>query len=213
MERWAQATALAVLVRNRHSVTSVNWNAFCISLVKTQTHRSLKRIGLTQRDDNDGRQSHAIAVVPRTARTGTTMKLFKHLLVPLDFTRKNNAALRVALNLARQNSARVTLLHVIETIDYAVDEEIAEFYETLKTRAEANLADCAERFKEAKVPVTQKIVMGKTARGIVSYALRRGIDLVVLSSHKVKLNQAPKGWATLSYQVSLLCQCPVMLVK
>jgi nucleotide-binding universal stress UspA family protein len=139
--------------------------------------------------------------------------LFKHVLVPLDFTPKNAAALRVALDLAKQNQARVTLLHVIETIEYAEDEEIASFYENLKKRARAKFSACAERFKKAHVPVSEKIVMGKTARGIVSYSLRNGIDLVVLSSHKVRLTEAPKGWATLSYQVSILCQCPVMLVK
>ena len=139
--------------------------------------------------------------------------MFGSILVPLDFTRKNAAALRIALNLAKQNGSRVTLMHVIETIEYADDEEIAAFYETLKERARKRLSTCAERFKKAKVPVSCKIVMGNTGRGIVSYAMRNAIDLVVLSSHKVKLNQSPKGWATMSYQVSILCQCPVMLVK
>lgn len=139
--------------------------------------------------------------------------LFKHLLVPLDFTPKNAAALRVALDLAMQNQARVTLVHVIETIEYADDEEIAVFYENLKKRARAKLESCAAKFKEANVPVAEKVVIGKTARGIVSYAMRKAVDLVVLSSHKIDLNQAPEGWATLSYQVSILCQCPVMLVK
>jgi len=139
--------------------------------------------------------------------------LFKHVLVPLDFTDKNNSALRIAVQLAQQNHARVTLLHVIETIQYAEDEEVAAFYEKLKTRARANLALCAERFENGKTPVSTKIVMGDTARGIISYAMTKDIDLVVLSSHKVRLNETPRGWATMSYQVSILCQCPVMLVK
>ncbi|QEG35615.1 universal stress protein [Bythopirellula goksoeyrii] len=139
--------------------------------------------------------------------------LFNHLLVPLDFTPKNAAALRVALDMAKQNNARVTLMHVVETIDYADDEEIAAFYETLKKRARAKLESYAESFHDAKLSVAVKIVMGKTSRGIVSYAMQKDIDLVILSSHKVKLDEAPKGWATLSYQVSILCQCPVLLVK
>ena len=139
--------------------------------------------------------------------------MFNHILVPLDFTRKNGVALGVALTLAKQNEARVTLMHVIETIEYADDSSIAMFYENLKKRARGKMSKCVARFEKANIPVTQKIVMGKTARGIVSYAMRKNVDLVVLSSHKVKLNEAPKGWATLSYQVSILCQCPVMLVK
>ena len=139
--------------------------------------------------------------------------LFNHILVPLNFTEKNNAALHYAECLAKQHQARVTLLHVIETIEYAEDEEIAEFYEKLKVRARAKLANCAVKFEAAKIPVAKKIVMGNTARGIVSYAMGKQIDLVLLSSHKVNLNEAPKGWGTLSHQVSILCQCPVMLVK
>lgn len=139
--------------------------------------------------------------------------LFGHILVPLDFTDKNNAALRVALKLAQQNESRVTLLHAIETIDYADDEEIAAFYEKLKKHARAKLQNFAKPFQEAKVQTAEKIVLGKIGRGIVSYSLQHDIDLIVLSSHKVKLDPDPKGWATLSYQVSILSQCPVMLVK
>ena len=139
--------------------------------------------------------------------------LFHHILVPLDFTQKNNGAMKTALRLAKQNHSNVTLLHVIETIDYAEDEEIAEFYESMKKRARANLATCADRFHDAKVPVAEKIVLGKRGMGIVTYAMRKEVDLVVLSSHKIKLDEAPQGWATLSYQVSILCQCPVLLVK
>lgn len=139
--------------------------------------------------------------------------LFHQILVPLDFTQKNNAAMSFALKLAKQNQSKVTLLHVIETIDYAEDEEIAEFYESLKLRARANLATCAERFHEVKIPVAEKIVLGKRAHGIVSYAMRHSFDLIVLSSHRINLDEAAEGWATLSYQVSILCQCPVLLVK
>jgi nucleotide-binding universal stress UspA family protein len=41
----------------------------------------------------------------------------RHILVPLDFTAKNQAALEIARELASQNKASVTLLHVIETIE------------------------------------------------------------------------------------------------
>lgn len=140
--------------------------------------------------------------------------MFKKILLPLDFTVKNQAALRCVLRLAQQNHASVTLLHVIETIEYADDDsEMLLFYEKLKQRARANLATRAESFEQAGVHVSEKIVMGKRAHAIVSYALQKEFDLIVLSSHKVKLEEQPRGWATLSYQVSILSQCPVLLVK
>ena len=60
-------------------------------------------------------------------------------LVPLDFTEKNLEALNVAQQLARQNDARVTLLHVIETIDYVADDDIETFYNMLRDRAKRKL--------------------------------------------------------------------------
>ena len=140
--------------------------------------------------------------------------MFKKILLPLDFTAKNQSALQCALTMARQNRASVTLLHVIETIEYADDDtEIVQFYETLKRRARINLAARAERFEEAGISVSEKIVIGKRAHAIVSYALQSKHDLIVMSSHKVKLDDEPRGWATLSYQVCILSQCPVLLVK
>ena len=139
--------------------------------------------------------------------------LFPHIVVPLDFTEKNDAAVRVALNMAKQNDARVTLMHVIESIEYANDKIMAAFYESLQEQAEKELDRRAQEFTAAGIPVEQEVLMGKTARCIVGYAMRKRADLVILSSHKVRLDEAPKSWATLSYQVSIMCQCPVMLVK
>lgn len=139
--------------------------------------------------------------------------MFQHILVPLDFTQKNAAALEAARRLAQQNRSRVTLLHVIETIEYAEDEEIEAFYDTLRERVAAELNACGESFRDAGVPIDELIVLGKAGRGIVEYAMTNDVDLVVLSSHRVHLDRPPEGWATLSYQVSILCQCPVMLVK
>ena len=57
---------------------------------------------------------------------------FQHILVPVDFTEKNEPALQIALDVALQNKSRVTLLHVIETIGES-DEEIERFYEPCRS--------------------------------------------------------------------------------
>ncbi len=140
--------------------------------------------------------------------------MFQKILLPLDFTAKNQAALRCALKVAKQNHSCVTLLHVIEAIEYADDDtEILLFYDKLKQQARTNLASRAEGFEQAGVRVDEKIVMGKRAHAIVSYALQKEFDLIVLSSHRVNLDEQPHGWATLSYQVSIMSQCPILLVK
>ena len=53
--------------------------------------------------------------------------MFKRILVPLDFSSKNSAALETALDLARQNGSRIFLLHVIEPVDYIPAVELKSF--------------------------------------------------------------------------------------
>jgi universal stress protein A len=140
-------------------------------------------------------------------------KIFQQILVPLDFTAKNTAAVDIAMDLAQQHKSRVSLLHVIERIELAADEDLANFYESLAKRANEELASYRRRFIDAGIPVKDQVILGKRAPEIVSYAMREEVDLVVLSSHRVNLNEAPSGWATLSYQVAILSPCPVLLVK
>jgi nucleotide-binding universal stress UspA family protein len=139
---------------------------------------------------------------------------FHNLLVPLDFTPKNRQALDVAFELAIENRARVTLLHVIETFDSAADDdEIRQFYASLENRAWGELQVAAERFAGTQVPVGQKVLRGKRAAEIARYAGEHGIDLIVMSSHPVDLTQSGRSLATISYQVSIACPCAVLLLK
>ncbi|MBS0262845.1 MAG: universal stress protein, partial [Planctomycetes bacterium] len=57
---------------------------------------------------------------------------FKNILVPVDFTEKNLAAVDIAFEMAVSNHARVTLLHVIETLDGGVDDDLEQFYRRLE---------------------------------------------------------------------------------
>jgi nucleotide-binding universal stress UspA family protein len=138
---------------------------------------------------------------------------FQHILVPVDFTEKNLAALDVAFEMAVANHARVTLLHVVETMDVDTDAELEQFYGTLQSRADSELERMAQRFVAAKIAVDRKIRFGKRLQEIVHDSADRKADLIVMSSHKPDLQNPTQTWATLSYQVSVLCPCPVLLVK
>lgn len=137
--------------------------------------------------------------------------LFQHILVPVDFTPKNQAALSAAEQLARQNGARLTLLHVIEFIDFPDDDEISEFYDKLRERSSVEL-DKLVHSLNSDVDVAVETIVSHRSGGIVSYAIENQVDLIVMSSHPIDLEQRV-GWGTISYQVSALCQCPIMLVK
>ena len=138
---------------------------------------------------------------------------FRHLLIPVDFTEKNLPALDIAFDLAVANHARVTLLHVVEQIEGDADAELLQFYDRLRVRAESELERLSQRFDAAGIAVDSKIRIGHRLNEIVTDSVERAADLVVMSSHKPDLTKPHQTWATLSYQVSVLCPCPVLLVK
>ena len=139
-------------------------------------------------------------------------RLFNHILIPVDFTEKNERALLIAKQIAEQNKADVSLVHVVETIGDMNDEEMSAFYAKLRQRSIEKMDPMAEAFSKAGIQVYQKTLIGKPAELIVRYAIEDSIDLIILSSHIFNPSEG-KGWATLSYQISLICPCPVLLVK
>jgi len=138
---------------------------------------------------------------------------FQHILIPVDFTEKNLPALEISVDLALANRARVTLLHVIETIDVEPDAEMEQFYARLESRADSELERLSQPFVAAGLAIDRKIRFGKRLPEIVTDAVERKVDLIVMSSHKPDLEKPMQTWATLSYQVSVICPCPVLLVK
>lgn len=142
--------------------------------------------------------------------------MFRKILVPVDFTDKNEAALDSAVTIAdcgNNEESEITLLHVIETIEHIEFDEMSEFYRGLETRAAAKLFALAERLQKAGARVRHDILYGKRAETIVRYAEEHGTDLVILSSHKVDRDHPALGWGTISYRIAIVVRCPVLLVK
>ena len=139
--------------------------------------------------------------------------MFRHILVPLDLSGRNDAALATALRLAQHNRARVTLLHVIQRIDHMAMREVRGLYRRLEQAAGKKMEVASRRFAAKRVDVCTAVVIGTPARDIVAHAAANDVDLIVLVSHRVDLSRPGEGWGTTSYKVGVLCQCPVLLVK
>ncbi len=142
--------------------------------------------------------------------------MFRKILIPVDFSEKNEAALEAALQMALhpdRQEPEVTLLHVIETIEHISFEEMGDFYRGLETRAEAKLSVMEERFRAAGVKAFHETLYGKRAETIVRYAEERSFDLILLSSHKVDRDHPALGLGTISYRIAIVARCAVLLVK
>ena len=139
--------------------------------------------------------------------------MFTNILVPTDFTEKSHTALDIALKISKGEKFMVTLLHVIETIDDADGEEFDEFYSKLKERARQKIDEMAGLYPDHVGCIVKEILFGNRVREIVKFAHEKSMDLIVLSSHRIDRMEAAADWATISYKVGILAQCPVLIVK
>jgi len=139
--------------------------------------------------------------------------MYRHILVPVDLSDRNLRALEAAAELAAASGARVTLVHVIETIEDAAVEEFEDFYRRLEEKAEASLGPWVERIAARGVEVGKRILYGRRTEQIVRCADAEQADLIVLTSHRVDLDRLGGGWGTISYQVAVFADCAVLLVK
>ena len=139
--------------------------------------------------------------------------MFRKILVPVDLTDRHQQALEIAARLAKESDGGVTLLHVIEIIPALDMEEERDFYQRLEQVARDHLVRLGRYLEAHQVPRREEIIYGSRAPEIVRYAMEMGIDLIVLSSHRIDPKEPTAGWGTVSYKVGILSQCPVLLVK
>ena len=114
--------------------------------------------------------------------------------------------------MAERFAARVTLLHVIETIDLPF-EELEEFYGRLEAKAATALAELSLALEASDTDVTTHVAYGSRAAEIVRHAEADDVDLIVLSSRRLDPKNPSQNWATVSHKVAILAGCPVLLVK
>jgi nucleotide-binding universal stress UspA family protein len=112
------------------------------------------------------------------------------ILVPTDFSRDSDKALKQALDIAKQNNAKIFLLHVIgkhiqQSVDvYSIDYRVVQDMEAqIRTTAEENLKKQLERFPQRQgIEITTNIRNGVAYEEILKEQEENNIDLIVLAS-------------------------------
>lgn len=144
--------------------------------------------------------------------------IYRHILVPLDLASVERDEHRRATvdrvgELASVGDPRVTLLHVIESIEGGDDEETREFYAKLEKRAEKALRAARDRLGEFGVDAEIATCYGKRGPEIVGWAAQNDADLIVMGSRPVSPEIASRSWPTVSHQVALMAGVDVLLVR
>jgi nucleotide-binding universal stress UspA family protein len=138
--------------------------------------------------------------------------MFSNILIPTDFS-EGGHALDIAVKLCSMDKGRIHLLHVIEVIANTTFEEFKDFYTKLEKRSFKDLNEMISRCEGDRADIVPVVVYGNRAQEILRYAQENRIDLIVMKSHRIDVEDRAQGWGTISYKVGILAQCPVMLVK
>jgi len=118
------------------------------------------------------------------------MSMFKTILVPVDGSAPSNAAVALAVRLARDQDAKIVFTHVCEIAKIAamvsgstasVDPSYA--LEAERVAGEAALHDAVDRANGGGVYADSRIEEGSCVDTILNSARQHKADLIVIGSH------------------------------
>jgi nucleotide-binding universal stress UspA family protein len=112
---------------------------------------------------------------------------FGHLLCATDFSPASTRALALAVAMAREQGAALTVLHVVEALaEDEIDDfphvSLREHVRVLTCTARAQLRAAVPRESHGWGPVTEVVRYGDAAYAILREATERGADLIVLGA-------------------------------
>lgn len=140
----------------------------------------------------------------------------KHILVPVDFSKPSENALRVAAKLAKKNNAKIHTLHVVELAEslfgsgqFNVDNEEIIFFMDLAKRKFKEFLD--KDFLE-DIETDDIVEVGSTTFAIEEVVKRNDVDLIVMGSNGVSgLEEVMIGSNT--EKVVRNSEIPVLVIK
>ena len=140
----------------------------------------------------------------------------KTILVPTDFSNCSMKALQYALPFAKQNSAAITLLHVIPPPTPAGAEYGSVDFPAIETNlregAERELLALAATKVHGAVPTEATVRMGSATTEILRLARELPADLIVIATHgRTGLKHVFLGSVT--EHVVRSAPCPVLVVR
>jgi universal stress protein A len=145
----------------------------------------------------------------------------KKILVPTDFSAYADNALKEAIDIAKQNKAKIYLFHVIDdgfqqcAVDYCIDEA------TVQKITNDSLVNAKEKLKKeikkitddhGDIDIAYEAQRGIPYEEIVKKQKELGIDLIVIASHgRTGILKNLMGGVV--EKVMKNASCPILLVK
>ena len=146
------------------------------------------------------------------------MARIRRIVHPSDFSSASGPALRKALELAKQNSGTLLIVHVLPTLPIVGDAYIApnvydEMLRAQRAQGEKGIERLVKRARAAGVKATGTVIEnGSVADQIARYAKRQKADLILMGTHGHGiLARALLG--SVAERVMSRAPCPVMVVR
>jgi nucleotide-binding universal stress UspA family protein len=141
--------------------------------------------------------------------------LFRRILCAVDLGESSYRTLEVALSVAGENMARVTLLHVLEGLPGPSEAarfrglpDLGLLRQEIVDEAEARLARCVPGSARELFSVTERVEEGAPWRKVLQIAAETDAELIVMGAHA---KHAAFG-STVGRVVRRAC-CPVLVVR
>ena len=143
------------------------------------------------------------------------IKVFQHILVPIDFGRASDHALTIAMQLGKVLKARLTLLHVVQIPLMTGPDTgigVAQYLDDMQLQARQSLAQYAQRVQASGLDCETTIELASPFQHIVDYAATQQVDLIVMGTHgHTGLQHMLLG--SVAERVVRLAPCPVLVTQ
>lgn len=142
----------------------------------------------------------------------------QHILVPTDFSKSSDNALRYAVAFAEKFGAKLTLLHVVQDLTWFIPEAILAApaaippAEQFHTAAQTALERLIKSLNLNSLQIQGEVRQGAPFHAIIEFARERSIDLIVMGTHG-HTGLAHVLLGSTAEKVVRKAPCPVLTVR
>ncbi len=147
--------------------------------------------------------------------------MYQRIMVPLNGSELAECALPHVAAITERGGVRdVFFVRVVEPFNLTsvrgepafTEEEIAQLDARSKAAAEQYLDELASRVSYGTAKVHQEVLLGRTAEGLVDYALNHKVDLIAIATHG-RSGLSRWVWGSIADRVLRHAHVPVLMVR
>lgn len=138
------------------------------------------------------------------------------IIITTDFSVYSESAFKTGIAIAQRHNAEVTILHVMDKLDYIEPSEAFQsFYgiEASRIRAVGKSMDmlAAKIHKNTGIKISSKLILGLPADKVCAYAYQQKASIVVIGTHGIS-GTRELFMGSDAFKIIKNCSCPVLTV-